>query len=227
VNRPEDRENCTALLAEARAALDKAGAQDGKRYLLTMATQAADVWLQHTEMEQAQAPLDFVNLMAYDQFEATSSPITGHHAPLFTSPANPKNDSAATSISHYIAAGVPAAKIVLGVPFYGHAWGEVGPAADGLYQPGKQPASHVYTSFDEIEKNMDGRNGFTRYWDDISKAPFLYNPQTRLWVSYEDEQSIRAKTKYVVDRGLGGIMFWQYTEDSGGRLLNAINQGLR
>jgi GH18 family chitinase len=227
VNRPEDRENCTALLAEARAALDGAGAQDGKRYLLTMATQAADVWLVHTEMDKAQAYLDFVNLMAYDQFEATSSPITGHHAPLFTSPANPKADSAATSVSHYIAAGVPAAKIVLGVPFYGHAWGDVGPAEGGLYQPGKEPASHVYTSFDEIEKNLDGKNGFTRQWDDIAKAPFLYNPESRLWVSYEDEQSIRAKAKYVVDRGLGGMMFWQYTEDAEGKLLSAINRGLR
>jgi GH18 family chitinase len=227
VNRQEDRENCTALLAEARAALDAAGAQDGKRYLLTMATQAADVWLVHTEMEKAQAYLDFVNLMAYDQFEATSSPITGHHAPLFTSPANPKADSAATSVSHYIAAGVPAVKIVLGVPFYGHAWGDVGPSEGGLYQPGREPASRVYTSFDEIEKNLDGKNGFTRQWDDIVKAPFLYNPESRLWVSYEDEQSIRAKAKYVVDRGLGGMMFWQYTEDADGKLLSAINKGLR
>ena len=45
--------------------------------------------------------------------------------------------------------------------------------------------------------------------------------------SYEDEQSIRAKAKYVVDRGLGGMMFWQYTEDAEGRLLSAINKGLR
>jgi GH18 family chitinase len=227
VNRPQDRENCTALLAEARAALDGAGTQDGKRYLLTMATQAADVWLIHTEMDKAQAYLDFVNLMAYDQFEATSSPITGHHAPLFTSPANPKADSAANSVSHYIAAGVPVAKIVLGVPFYGHAWGDVGPAEGGLYQPGKEPASHVYTSFDEIEKNLDGKNGFTRQWDDIAKVPFLYNAESRLWVSYEDEQSIRAKAKYVVDRGLGGMMFWQYTEDAEGKLLSTINRGLR
>ena len=225
VNRPEDRENCTALLAETRAALDKAGAQAGKRYLLTMATQAADVWLEHTEMDKAQQSLDFVNLMAYDQFEASSSPITGHHAPLFTSPANPKADSASTSVSHYLAAGVPAAKIVLGVPFYGHAWGDVGPVDDGLYQPGKQPAARVYASFDDIEKNLDGKNGFIRYWDDISKAPFLYNPQSRLWVSYEDEQSMRAKAKYVVDRGLGGVMFWQYTEDSVGRLLARHRQG--
>jgi chitinase len=41
-NRPEDKENCTALMAEARAALDKAGKAAGKRYLLTMATGAND-----------------------------------------------------------------------------------------------------------------------------------------------------------------------------------------
>jgi GH18 family chitinase len=29
-----------------------------------------------------------------------------------------------------------------------------------------------------------------------------------------------------VDKGLGGIMFWQYWEDAGGRLLDAVNAGL-
>ena len=131
--RPEDRENSTALLAETRAALDEAGKAAGNRYLLTMATQAADEWLEHTEMAKAQAFLDYINLMAYDQFGADSDATTGHHAPLFTSPANPKQNSAATSIDHYIAAGVPASKLVLGVPFYGKAWGNVGPAGTWVF----------------------------------------------------------------------------------------------
>ena len=37
--------------------------------------------------------------------------------------------------------------------------------------------------------------GFRLGINDIVKAPFLYNPESRLWVSYEDEQSIRAKAK--------------------------------
>jgi GH18 family chitinase len=210
--RPEDRENCTALLAELRAALDD-------HYLLTMATQAADEWLEHTEMNKAQAYLNYINLMAYDQFGADSDPTTGHHAPLFTSPANPKQNSAALSISHYIAAGVPASKLVLGVPFYGKAWGNVGPAEHGLYQPGGPTEARLDTSFAGLQNPV----GFRRYWDDVSKAPYLYNADTKVFITYEDEESVRAKARYVIDRGLAGIMFWELAEDPQARLLDAIN----
>jgi len=50
-----------------------------------------------------------------------------------------------------------------------------------------------------------------RYWDDTSKAPFLYNAEKRIFISYEDEQSIGLKGRYVKERGLAGIMFWSTT----------------
>ena len=33
--------------------------------------------------------------------------------------------------------------------------------------------------------------------------------------------------KYVREKGLGGVMFWEYTEDVDGMLLNAITEGLK
>jgi chitinase len=226
VNRPEDKENCTALMADMRAALDKAGQQAGRRYLLTMAVQAADEWLEHTEMDKVAVSLDFANLMAYDQFEPGSDPMTGHHAPLFTHPANLKHLSAATAVSHFIAAGVPAAKVVLGVPFYGHAWGEVPASEHGLYQPGKEPKQHISGSFEMIDK-LENQGGFLRYWDDISKAPFLYNSDKQLFISYDDQESIRLKGRYAADRGLGGMMFWEYSGDPKNKLLDAIHEGMK
>jgi chitinase len=221
--RPEDRENSTALLAELRAAFDKAG----KRYLLTMATEASDEWLEHTEMGKAQVSLDFVNLMAYDQFGAEEDAITGHHAPLFTSPANPKGNSAATSIEHYIAAGVPARKLVLGVPFYGKAWGNVPATEHGLYQPGGRLQAKLDTSFGAISGELENQKGFARQWDDVSKAAYLYNADRKIFITYEDERSVREKARFVMDRGLGGIMFWEYSEDPENKLLDAINGEFR
>jgi GH18 family chitinase len=224
VNRPEDKENCTALMADLRAALDKAGQKAGKRYLLTMAVEAADEWLEHTEMGKVARSLDFANLMAYDQFEG-GDPMTGHHAPLFTHPANPKHLSASTAVSHFIAAGVPAAKVVLGVPFYGHAWGQVPATEHGLYQPGKETRQRIAESFEMIDK-LENQDGFVRYWDDISKAPLLYNSDKQLFISYDDAESIRLKGRYVADRGLGGMMFWEYSGDPKNKLLDAIHEGL-
>jgi chitinase len=225
-NRPEDKENCTAFLAETRAALDKAGAAAGKRYLLTMATGANDSWIEHTEMDKAQASLDFVNLMTYDM-AGDWDPVTAHHSPLFSNPASPNGQSCARSVERFMAAGVPANKIVLGAPFYGRAWGDAPPANNGLYQPGKPVGVRLRTNFRDIKANLEGKDGFVRYWDDISKAPFLYNAEKRIFISYEDEQSISLKGGYVKERGLAGIMFWEYSGDSEGKLLDAINRALR
>jgi chitinase len=226
VHRPEDRENYTALLADLRSALDVAGRAAGRRYVLTSATQAADEWLAHTEMGKAQAPLDYVNLMAYDMVEESSDTITGHHAPLFTNPADPKRSSAATMIDHYVAAGVPAAKLVLGVPFYGHAWGHVPAAEHGLYQPGRRPDTRIRASYGGIRDSLENRNGFVRYWDVRAAAPFLYNAEREIFISYEDTQSIRAKARYVVDHGLAGMMFWELGGDPRQELVDAMDEGM-
>jgi chitinase len=225
-NRPEDKVNCTAFLAEARAALDKAGKAAAKRYLLTMATGTNDSWIEHTEMDKAQASLDFVNLMTYDM-AGDWDPVTAHHSPLFTNPASPKGQSCARSVDLFIAAGMPASKIVLGAPFYGKAWGDVPPENNGLHQPGKRVTVKLGTNFREIKANLEGKDAFVRYWDDTSKAPFLYNAEKRIFISYEDEQSIGLKGSYVKERGLAGIMFWEYNGDSEGKLLDAINRALR
>ncbi len=225
-NRPEDKMNCTALPAEARAGLDKAGKSAGKRYLLTMAAGSNNAWIEHTEMDKAQSSLDFVNLMTYDM-AGDWDPVTAHHSPLFTNPASPKGQSCAKSVDLFMAAGVPASKIVLGVPLYGKAWGDVPPENNGLHQPGKRVTVKLGTNFRDIEANPEGKDGFVRYWDDISKAPFLYNAERRIFISCEDEESVDLKGSYVRERGLAGIMFWEYSGDFGGKLLDAINQALR
>ena len=52
------------------------------------------------------------------------------------------------------------------------------------------------------------------HWDDIAKAPFIYNPSRKIFITYDDKRSVELKTKYVIDNKLGGIMFWQLRNDS-------------
>jgi chitinase len=191
-----------------------------------MATGANDAWIEHTEMDKMQASLDFVNIMTYDM-AGDWDPATSHHAPLFTNPASPKGQSCAKSVDRFIAAGVPASKIVLGAPFYGKTWGEVPPSENGLHQPGKPLTVRLRANFRDIKTSLEGRDGFVRYWDEISKAPFLYSAAKRVFISYEDEESIRLKGRYVKEHGLAGIMFWEYSGDYEGRLLEAINRAMR
>ncbi|MGB6689228.1 MAG: glycoside hydrolase family 18 protein [Terracidiphilus sp.] len=222
--RREDKRNFTLLLKELRARFNKETARTHKRLYLTFAAGASDESLQNTEMAKAQRYVDTVNLMAYDYYEADSDAITGNHAPLFTDPADPKKASADASVIAFEKAGVPAHKILLGMPFYGRTWGEVADTNHGLFQPGK-PVPHAYGGYAAIAQTMLNQ-GYIRYWDSSASVPYLYNAQKQIFVSYEDPQSIAAKCSYVSSHKLGGVMFWEYSGDPSGTLLRSINESL-
>lgn len=222
--RPEDKQNYTSLLKELRKRFDREETKLHKHLLTSVATGASTQFLAHSEMRKVQNYVDTVNLMAYDYYEPDSDKTTGHHAPLFTSPADPKQISADASVREYEKAGVLPEKIVLGVPFYGHVWGEVAELNHGLFQPGKQVPNAFY-NYANITSEMLNQ-GFVRYWDATASAPFLYNSAKRIFVSYEDVESIALKCRYVREHNLGGVMFWDYSGDLNGALLDAINTGL-
>lgn len=223
--RSEDGRNFTLLLKELRKRFDQETAKSHRRLYLTIAAGASQEYLEHTEMRKVQKYVDTVNLMAYDYVEPGSDPLTGHHAPLFTNPADARNYSGDASVKAFEQAGVPASKILLGLPFYGHVWGEVADRDHGFLQPGK-PVPNVYAPYSAITGTMLNE-GFVRYWDPIASVPYLYNSEKHIFVSYEDTESISAKCHYVLTRKLGGVMFWDYSGDPAGVLLGAINQSLR
>ncbi len=220
--RPEDKQNFPLLLKELRTKFKQRQRKLHRPLYLTIAAGASSSYLAQTEMDKVQQYIDTVNLMAYDYYEPSGP--TGNHAPLFTDPDDPKKISADRSIHEFEQAGVPAGKIVLGVPFYGHQWADVADTHHGLFQTGK-PLLHGYAPYSLISTTMLN-NGFDRYWDESSSVPYLYNPQQKIFVSYEDAESVTLKARYVVDQHLGGIMFWDYAGDPTGVLLNAIQTGL-
>lgn len=226
---PRDKANFTRLMAELRVALDADAKTRGRSVLLTMAAGAFKQFLEQTEMDKVAASVDFVNLMTYD-FRVEDDPVAGHHANLFPHPADDKKGSADGAVRDFLAAGVPADKLVLGVPFYGRAWRSEGgdAAARGLYQPAARPAERIDTGYAKLAAERIGRAGFGRLWDPVAQAPYLWSPEARVFVSYEDPESLRAKCRYIRERGLAGVMFWEYFADQpGGVLLGTLHEELR
>ncbi|HYN04863.1 MAG TPA: glycosyl hydrolase family 18 protein, partial [Vicinamibacteria bacterium] len=224
-HRPEDKENFTAFMADLRTALDREGARRGRHLLLTFAAGASQDFLAHTEMAKVQASVDFVNLMTYDFRVANPGEPAGHHANLFPSPADPRQHSADGAVRDFLAAGVPASKLVLGVPFYGRVWEGVG-SREGLYRDGRPPGQRIDSSHASLAA-LVGREGWTREWDAAAQAPFLWNEAKKAFVTYEDEESLRLKSRYALEKGLGGVMFWEYHADRTGALLDTLDAALR
>ena len=224
-HRPEDRETFTALMADLRAALDRLGAERGRRLLLTFAAGAFPDYLAHTEMAKVQASVDFVNLMTYDFRVAEGGEPAGHHANLYPHPADPRGHSVDGAVRDFLAAGVPPSKLVVGVPFYGRVWGGV-ESKDGLYRQGRPLGERLDTRHAALAA-LAGRDGWVREWDAVAQAPVLWNEGRQAFVTYEDEESLRLKSRYVREKGLAGVMFWEYHADLSGALLDTLDAALR
>lgn len=224
--RAEDRETYTLLLKEMRLRFDVEGKRLGRHLVTSSATGATTKWLEHTDMREASKWLDTVNMMCYDWYDAAGEKTTGHDSPLYTNPADPKGISIDAAVKMNLAAGVPRKKLVIGVPFYGRVWEGVGATNHGLFQPLASPkaAANSTPVFGQIETMVDAQ-GFVRYWDAVAMTPYLYNAESKTFVTYNDRQAELARAKYVKEQGLGGIMFWQYAGDPHHVLLDAIDEG--
>lgn len=225
--RTEDRQNFTRLLQTLRGQLDATSDAEGRagreRYTLTIAS-ADREYFEHTEMDELHVYLDWINIMSYDFFNSLTS-TTGHHAGLYASEFSaPTDRNADASVRQHVAAGIPPDKLVLGVAFYGRRFAGVEPLNNGLNQPyAGYEGDHSYA---ELAEKLIGRQGFVRHWDERAKAPFLWNGETKTFITYDDPQSIRAKAGYVRDNRLGGMMFWELSQDRDDELLDVIMTSL-
>jgi len=112
---------------------------------------------------------------------------------------------------------------VIGSAFYGRVWGGVPPENNGLFQLSER--MHIgWMAYHQIREKYEPDGNFERFWDENAKAPYLYNASDSLFVSYDDTVSVSLKTRYTMEKGLGGIMFWELGNDTkeAGSLLDAI-----
>jgi chitinase len=128
------------------------------------------------------------------------------------------------SIKQHLAAGIPPKKLVVGVAFYGRSF-----IAGSATQPLNTPYEKYVNapSFHDLREKYIDKNGYERRWDDAAKAPYLWNPQTRALVTYDDEQSLREKVKFIKRHKLGGAMYWEHAHDPDEVLLDVLYEGLR
>ncbi|MGY3054612.1 chitinase [Pedobacter sp. UYEF25] len=170
----------------------------GADKLLTLATIANARYINFAKIIN---DVDFVNIMAYDM---ASPPF--HHSGLHKSKFT-KEISVAEAVSLHLKAGVPPQKLVLGIPFYGR-WG-------------KEENSFIYYN------KIIALKGYKEKWDKVAKAPYLINEMGQFVCSFENKKSIAAKCKFIKEKGLLGIMYWDYAgNDSELTLSKAVASGI-
>jgi chitinase len=199
---PADKPNFTELVKDLRTTL-------GKNYQISFAAGGFQKFLDESvDWKEVIPQVDRVNLMTYDLINGYSTQ-TGHHTALYSRPE--QRESADNAVKYLIKIGVPANKLVIGSAFYGRMWEGVANVNHGLYQAGKFKA---FIDYKKLQNVAGPENGFAAFWDDKAKAPYLYNADKQLFVTYDDKRSMALKTKYAIANHLDGIMFWELSGDA-------------
>jgi chitinase len=223
VRRVADKTNFTLLMQKLREKLDARGVIDGKHYLLTFAGASGSWYLNNIEPAKLKLYVDYVNVMTYD-IHGNWDTYTDFNAPLYkNSDVSPQyKDSVDSGITAWQNAGFPANQIIMGVPFYGYIYKSVTNANQGLYQSYSGGSSISYAN---VVGNYLNAAGYVKYFHAQSLVPWLFNGTT--FITYEDEQSMGYKAQYIKDKGLGGAMIWELSQDPNRVLLNALYNGLK
>lgn len=218
IARPEDTKNFTMLLKEFRKQLDDID----HLLILTMAAGADQDVVDKLEVRKIARILDWINIMAYD-FHGTWDSSTNFQSALYPASADPARDQGLTAdetVQRFRDRGAPAKKLVLGVPFYGHGWAGVPNVTYGLYQSSTGAAPGSEEEGTESYRVLKAK-GYARYYQKEARAAWLY--QDGFFWTYDDPQVMAEKMKYIRSKELGGVMFWELSNDTdNGELIRTL-----
>jgi chitinase len=225
---PADTRNFTSLLSALRDSLDALGIGRGKRYGLTAALPAGGENLGRIAVADIARILDRLNIMTYDYY-GYWDPSANHNSPLFPAAGSDMSRCIDASFKWFHDhLGVPSSRLNIGVPFYGKTYaGCVGPNS-GHSGPDTLFSAHGGAGYTQI---CELAGQFKRLWDTTAQVPYLVDPARQVFVTYEDETSVRAKAAYVLEHDIRGVIIWEITDDllpdGTTPLLNALAGSLR
>jgi chitinase len=198
---------------------------------------------------------DFINIMIYDIMGGWSA-TTGPNAPFdYETSKGGDPFGYRQAIDDWLKAGFPADKLVAGLAFYGRSTTATVDmnatpgnqyAAKSSVVPKGDPSDandvnffcnegSVYSGVwkwkyirSEILKSdyKTPAAPWTRRWDNVTRTPWLFNSQTKQFISYDDPESLKIKVDHAKAKNLKGLMYWDISHDVTGELLNVI-QGIR
>ncbi|WP_154654575.1 glycosyl hydrolase family 18 protein [Solimonas variicoloris] len=165
------------------------------------------------------APLfDQINIMSYGMASGFWNWESWHSSALYGETGMAPSSIASTVRAWREIGGIPAAKLGIGIGFYGSCWRYVTePHQIAVSTPGGLPVNGA------DDNQMSYTNIMTLYYpqatprrDLTAMVPYLttgnpnsgVGPQQCTFMSYDDAWSIGEKAKFVKDNGLGGTIVW-------------------
>jgi len=203
---PADEPSFVKFIGELRAAMKAAN----PRWLLTIPA-SGEPGAQSKLCALLQADFDQINIQTYDLSGAWLGFKTWYNGSIYGDGATllaatrpfPSVDGI---VSQYLAAGIPAAKLGIGLAFYGYVWTGANGPAQGI----KGVTTQTLAYNDIMDKYFQPK---LYHWDEAAHAPYLSlgadQDAGRKFISFDDARLAREKVLYARVHGLGGVIIWQ------------------
>jgi len=170
-----------SFLAELRAA------RGNKMFTIALPARMRKINNDIYDYEKILPLVDRILVMAYDEHWSTSAP-----GPIASLPWCKK-------VAAYSLSVIGREKLIMGIPFYGRAWGNSNPSQ-----------AHVYTGIERVinennVKEIRRENGI---------PTFDYKIPVSVKVYYDDEYSLSARMEMYRTMGIGSIGFWRLGQET-------------
>ncbi|PNY26474.1 Uncharacterized protein TCAP_03602 [Tolypocladium capitatum] len=239
-----DAQNYLAFLTRLRQQFDFTFGEHRKLITLAVRVQPFDGPAgPMSNVSEFAKPVDYASLMQYD-INGYWTTLTGHNAPFNFENGKGLPASFVSAIGNWTAAGWPVNKLIAGLAFSGRstqALEDMTQDPNNQYQPqsNKVPLGDVEDApvFDPcagagpqqnsgiwqwkhlrdqgvLSSPTTANSPWVRQWDAVSQTPWLFNPQSKIFISYDDPQSIKIKVDYAASKGLAGFMVRSINMDS-------------
>ncbi|KAK6516593.1 hypothetical protein TWF506_006494 [Arthrobotrys conoides] len=208
-----------------RQELDAAGNTLGvdRPLLLSMAAPIGPHFITTINIPEINKYVDFFNLMAYDMGGAGFSKVSTHAANFFMATDGSTEFCFVNGFEMYLAAGVPASKLNVLGPIYGHSFA----GTDGPGTPFTGAGFSTWGETDVADYSLIPLGDDNMLFEDEKiMAAWTYNKFTRQMISFDTPKIVRLKTQYLMSRGVGGIGFFATNADKWTTADNLVNTAL-
>ncbi|WP_047047893.1 glycoside hydrolase family 18 protein [Vibrio mexicanus] len=225
-----ERDAFTFLVKTLRGDLDALSKKTSRDYELSTAVGVAAKAAQ-IDWKAASPYLTNMFAMTYDYLGGWGQQ-TGHMTNLHATDGSWWGMGSDVFINQMIEHGIPSEKLVIGAAFYGRGWQGTKDfdgdniKGDLVSEQGAQfgTGENGYFMFWDLVNNYGDKQGYEYKYDEKAQAPYLWNPEKKVFISFEDQRSIKAKAQWAKSAKLGGIFTWELSGDPTGELVEVMNK---
>lgn len=208
---PENMTNMGVFLDEWRAAVDKdLNHNSTSPLILTMGGYYSPAKNSMSyPVDSIRRNLDWVHLRSYDYYMSLKDKFTAAHAALYDPLSILNTDY---GIKEWLNKGLPANKLVLGLPYHGYAWTLLDPKNNAVGSPAKGTAitTDGSVNYKTIKQYMNSYRAAS-----VFNSTYVVNYCTfgSFWIGYDDVEAIKIKVSYAKEKGLLGYIVFQVPND--------------